>query len=257
MVVTASPGPDRCTWASDDQDGGYAYVEAGWDYLSFEETAELWSGGTSLTVGGRPAYAASEYDMLWVQLDHGLLRVVLDTTADVDWQAAVEGLAELIVSRAGTLPPLATAEPVPTSPPVSHADPDLEARFPVTIAGQPIIVQSMPGSQVFSSDSAAAFLAQLAADGKTLDDVSVATSFSPSGLIYGIRIKGGDATKYAPLLLASLDTSAQQTPGKVSGKDVTVSTTPTGTQYFYPRNDVIWVVTAAEPALSEVFAALP
>jgi hypothetical protein len=78
-----------------------------------------------------------------------------------------------------------------------------------------------------------------------------------STFIYAFRIAGADATKYSSLLLAAMDPESRSAPGQVAGKDVTVVTADAGTQYVYPRNDVIWVVTAAEPALSEVFAALP
>ena len=182
----------------------------------------------------------------------------LGASADVDARAAIEGLATLIVSRAGTLPP---PPPPPTQAPVPHADPDLEALFPQTVGGQPLTIQSQAASETLSSDSegAAELLAQLAADGKTIDDVFFATGYTADykSFIYAIRVAGVDAAKYAPLLLASMGAGGQQAPGQVAGKDVTVVTTDSSSQYFYPRNDVIWVVGAIEPALSEIFAALP
>jgi hypothetical protein len=257
--VAAEPGFEGCNWASDGTDGTFAYLSASWDsQTTIESVAELWPGGTTLTVADRPAYFVSDYGMLWVLLDQGVLFLSLGAATDVDKQAALESVAALIVSRAGTL----VAPPPPaTQAPAAHEDPELEALFPKTVGGQPLTLQSMSGSEVFSSDTDGAeeILAQLSADGKTMDDLSFASGATAdfSAFIYAIRIAGGDATKYLPILLASTEADAQQAPGQVAGKNVTVLTTSSGAQHVYPRNDVIWVVTAQEPALSEIFTALP
>ena len=80
-----------------------------------------------------------------------------------------------------------------------------------------------------------------------------------SVVISAFRIAGADA---AALLQPLLDTEAQsqamtQTPGEVGGKSVVIGKGDAGTQYFYAKDDVIWVVMAEEPALTEVLAALP
>ena len=103
----------------------------------------------------------------------------------------------------------------------------------------------------FSSDNeaTAAFLAALTANGKTMDDVSIATGYNAnygSGL-FAIRIAGGDATVFGPLLLATMDPESTQAPAQIAGKDVTAVTTGTTVQYVYPKNDVVWAVTATEP----------
>ena len=46
-------------------------------------------------------------------------------------------------------------------------------------------------------------------------------------------------------------------PGQVAGKDVTKITSESSTSYVYPQGDVIWLVVAEEPLLTQIFEALP
>jgi hypothetical protein len=255
--VTATPDEESCSWSASDPTT-FTFLDARWDSSSLDELKTLWTGGTPLSIAGHDAYFVSDYGLLYVQLDQGVLALQLAMSGDADQQAALAQLGELIVPRAGTLPAPPTPEPARTP---AHADTDLEALFPRSVAGQALTIESQKGSETFSSDTEGGeeLLAQLAADGKTLDDLSVATGYSADfkSIIYAIKVDGVDAAKYAPLLIATLEDDTQQAAGQVAGKDVTVLTSPSGSQYLYPHNDVIWVVSAAEPGLSEIFNALP
>jgi hypothetical protein len=255
--VTATPDEESCSWSASDATT-FTFLDARWDSSSLDELRSLWTGGIPLTIAGHEAYFVSDYGQLYVQLDQGVLALQLTTSTEVDQNAVLEQLAGLIVPRAGTLPAPPTPEPARTP---AHADTELEALFPQSVGGQALTIESQKGSETFSSDTEGGeeLLAQLAADGKTLDDLSVATGYSADfqSIIYAIKVEGVDAARYAPLLIATLEDDTEQAPGQVSGKDVTVLTSPSGSQYLYPHNDVIWVVSAPEPGLSEIFTALP
>ncbi len=97
--------------------------------------------------------------------------------------------------------------------------------------------------------------------GKTTADVSVLIAYPAdySSVITAVRVKGGDAAAFTPPLLAALSTGTETAPqpGQVAGKDVTVLTVSSQQQYAYPHGDTLWVVAAVEPALAEIFTALP
>jgi hypothetical protein len=104
--------------------------------------------------------------------------------------------------------------------------------------------------------------ALLASQGKTLDDVSVGFGFSfdPPYGISAIRVRGGEIAPFVADLLPLLTSSTevpQQTEGQVAGKNVTILTSGESTAYAYPKNDVLWVVNAQEPLLTEIFQKLP
>jgi hypothetical protein len=133
VSVVATPDPTGCSWATTDAES-FSYLGARWESTTLEDAASFFPGGASLTVAGHPAYYTSDYGLLYVQLDQGVLALQLSASGDIDQQAALEGLAGLIVSRAGTLPPPATPEPAPTY----HADPGLEALFPASVGSRAI-----------------------------------------------------------------------------------------------------------------------
>jgi hypothetical protein len=211
--------------------------------------------------------------MLYVDLGDGdllALQLVGDPVEGVDRLTALQTLGALALPRVAALPqPVETAGP---AEPSFVPDPELEAMFPTEIGGTPLTIDSMSGSSAFSEDSMPqAILDALAAQGKTLDDVSVATAFSYDAATQGVvsitalQVDGVDMTSLADLLVSTLNgdqAPADQTQTTISGKDVTV-VTPTADatggdlQYVYPKDDVLWVVSAVEPALSEVFSKLP
>ncbi len=211
--------------------------------------------------------------MLYVDLGTGdllALQLVGDPAEGVDKLAALQGLGAVALPRMGSLSePTATETP---EQPTFAPDNELEALFPSEIGGAPLTVDSMQGAQAFSdTELPQAVLDALASQGKTLDDVSLATGyvFDPETLqlvmITALQVQGADMTAMADALVSVIDGDeppAERTPAQVSGKDVTVvrptaESTDDQLQYVYPRDDVLWVVAAVEPALSEVFSKLP
>ena len=160
--------------------------------------------------------------------------------------------------------PQAAASEAPST--TFHLDTELEATFPETIGGEPLSVQSMTGDQLFvtagegSEEMVGRLEDVLTGQGKSLADLSIALAFTPdmSVSVTAFQVEGGDAAALAPSILGVAGEEITQTPGQVAGKDVTVVTDSTGSRaYFYAQGDTLWFVTAEEPLLSEVLAALP
>ena len=174
--------------------------------------------------------------------------------SDLDAEAALRALGELGVARSASLPPPPTPQPVPS---LIHADADLEALFPDSVGGQPLEVQSMAGVGAFGNSEAdllARIEEMLAAQGKTLDDVSVAFVFGADHAILAFKVAGGDPSAFGNLLLESFGTevtTTDQEPGQVAGKDVTIVTAGGQTSYIYSSGEVLWLVGAEEPQLTE------
>lgn len=210
-------------------------------------------------------------NMLYVDLGTGdllALQLVGDPVEGVDRLTALQTLGATALPRMGSLPS-ETEEP---DQPTFRPDDELEALFPREIGGAALTVESMQGAQAFSdTELPQEVLDALASQGKTLDDVSLATGyvFDPETVqlvtITAIRVRGADMGAMADALVSVLngdEPPAEQTPTQVSGKDVTIvrptaDATDDQLQYVYPRGDVLWVVAAVEPALSEVFSKLP
>jgi hypothetical protein len=262
--VVAESSFESCNWYSDDAEGSFVFLSAYWDSLPFaERTAD--DDGVALTVGGRAAWYVDELQVLYIQFDQGVLALQLSASAEgSDLRSTLVSLGEIAVSRAGSLPPPATPEP----PPSFASDPDLEALFPDAVGGQSLSIQSMTGADIIGSgdpdDPSRQRLEQaLALQGKTLADVSVAYAFSADGAasILAFRIRGGDAAALAPILVPIIaqDQEFQQAASEVAGKAVIVFTSEDGsdTAYVYTSGEVVWIVTATEPALTEIFTALP
>ena len=84
-------------------------------------------------------------------------------------------------------------------------------------------------------------------------------------MVSALRVRGADMGAFADTFISVFNDGqppAEQTPAQISGKDVTVirptaESTDDDLQYAYPKGDVLWLVSAVEPALSEVFSKLP
>jgi hypothetical protein len=121
--------------------------------------------------------------------------------------------------------------------------------------------------------------------GKSINDLSLAFGSFPTedsfGDITAVRLKGADISSVTndllPLLLTDV-LDPVQTPIVIAGKNVTIVTdgplessppslapgatvdpyTVTPDRYYvYPKGEVLWFVSADEPALTEVFQKLP
>ena len=250
--VAAEPGDQSCSWSA--PGGGLTTVTANWYRGTIADHQALFPTGTDHTVGGHAAWFSPGMFLqeLLVELDQGVLYLVM-TGYDGDVEAALLELGELAVARAGSLPPRA---PDPTMPGMD-ADPELESLFPQTIAGEPVVVYSMPGADFISDpEDVAQVTAALGTVGKTLDDVTIALALLPNGAVTAIRVAGADTSAFAVALLEGVQgADLEMVPTQVASKDVIH--VPAIPAYAYPAGDVLWVVQLDEPALTEVLTALP
>jgi hypothetical protein len=190
------------------------------------------------------------------------LQLVGDPADGVDKQAAVTGLTELALGRLASMP-LPTPGPTAQS---FHGAPDLEALLPVQIGGADVTIQSMSGTQLSSGGAVPAeFTAALSAMGKTIDDVRVAfasvgsTAETHAG-ITAFQVQGADMSALKSVLLPLLyqgQPVGAETAQQVGGKDVTSADIDGTLTYLYPHGDVLWVVMATDPSLTEIFQKLP
>jgi hypothetical protein len=232
-------------------------------------------GCVDLTVGGAPAlYLPDSFGTLaYVDLGGGNLfsiQLVGEPAEGVDARAALVAVAELALPRVAAIP-LPTALPEPSF----VRDTALEALFPTEIGGIAVEVQSMSGQDVAAQagDVPQRFIDALAAQGKTLADVSVAfgTAFDPDdgsyAAINALQVHGADVSTILEAFVAVIngdDSPMEQTQVEIAGKQVTAvrpaESEPgddVDTQHVYASGDVLWVVTATEPDLTEVFQKLP
>ena len=192
------------------------------------------------------------------------IQLIGDPADGVDKQAAVTGLAEKAMGRLASMP-LPTPEPAASQQALEGA-PDLEALVPAQIGGVDVTIQSMSSNDLNQSGQVPAeFTAALSSIGKTMDDVSLAYAYVGStpetyATITAFQVRGADMSALQATLLPILYTDQTIDPGtatQVAGKNVT-STSISGTlTYLYPHNDILWVVTAVDPSLTEIFQKLP
>jgi hypothetical protein len=168
-----------------------------------------------------------------------------------------------------TLPPEPSREPLP--PPGA---PDLEALFPTEIGGEPVTgLRSANGlelRQQFAPGVPATtqLEAILGGQGKTIEDMSVATggALTDGGpvTITIVQVDGADVSQLIGGFGAFImeDDGVQQQPANVGGKTVVVLTPgPDGPSldpiHAYASGDLLWLVSATEPLLSEILTKLP
>lgn len=116
----------------------------------------------------------------------------------------------------------------------------------------------MAGEAVISDPDQRSAVAQaLGTIGKSLDDLTSAFAFSSAGAIMAYRVAGADAATFLPLIVEAMGgAGAVMTPVTIGGKQV--SRVDGGTPYHvYPAGDVVWLVQADEPVLTEILTALP
>ena len=251
---------------------------------------------TGDSLGGRAAYYDAESTILFVDEganDQLFVLQLFGTPPDqVDVPAALMSLAEAALPRLASIPipPTPTDEPAPSF----YGDSVLAAMVPTEIGGSPVDVQTLSGadilaqsdpSDVYGQAQLQALEDKLAGMGKSINDVSLAFGSFPTadsfGDITAVRVKGADVASVVddllPLLLTDV-VDPVQTPTVIAGKNVTIVTdgplqslAPAGSPdpsadpyavapdraYVYPKGEVLWFVTADEPALTEVFQKLP
>jgi hypothetical protein len=253
-------GDERnCNYIASDPDVFTAlYVTNGGTQLDIAKS--LYADGADVTVAGQPGWLrTTDFDSnLYIDRGDGdtLSFQLLSPVEGVDIKAALEGLGALALPRLSTIPtPAPTAAPTP----FVQQDAQLAARFPTEVGGKPVEVQTQMATPSDDAEEQAAVDALLASQGKTMADVSSGFAFSmdPAYAIFGIRIQGADAGAIRDPFLALSEIAGTLTPGQVAGKDVGVVAADGQSQYIYTKDDVIWLVSAEEPILTEIFQKLP
>ena len=176
----------------------------------------------------------------------------------------------------------ATPEPTPTAEPSADAtvgaipsfdlngDPELAARFPDTVGGEPISVQSFRGDTFMAGGGTdPSFTAFLDSVGADLDDVSIAFGGAMSGesilTMAAFRVLGADEDQLETEFLAASEAEGDieglaQT--SIGGKDVWSAADATGAMpgaamYIYVKDDTVYFLTGTEEQAAEILAALP
>lgn len=285
LVVRDSTEYD-CSWGSDTSDTSLIITR---DTGDFElDAQETFPDGLALEVGGMPAWRADTGDGLVLFVDVGnevLFTIEYFGTPpdDLDLPAALTDLAGKALPRLAAIP-MPTEEPIPTP----QGDPELEALIPTAVGDAEMVVdvytaQDLVASMGEDDPDGQADMAALEAfaveHGRTLDDVSFADAYFDTGTavgdLFAIRLAGADVAGFqdalADLVLRLKD--PQREPATISGRQVTIVTEgttvagspdpsaepeePLPPSYLYSAGDVLFIVSADEPQLSELFSLLP
>jgi hypothetical protein len=259
-AVIAQPSDGGCDWMSTDAEGSFVFAGAAWDSLDMAARMAVTPDGRTLTVGGRSALYDEASATLYIELDQGVL-AISGQAEQGDHLVPLQRLGEIAIGRAAALPAPATPEPMPSF----ESDQQLAALFPQAIGGQPLQVQTATGESVFLQSDDTEALAQMEAllveHGLSPSDLSVGIGYPEdmSASVTALRFPGADASAFVDGVISSLGggEAAQRSEAQVAGKTVILLTTGELVQYLYPKDDVLWAVSAQEPALTEIFEALP
>ncbi|MBA2634011.1 MAG: hypothetical protein H0U86_13610 [Chloroflexi bacterium] len=207
-----------------------------------------------------------------------LLALLLLVAAGCASQSGSSADAEPTPTEAATPEPTATEEPSEDAEGSAGAipsfdlngDPELAARFPDTVGGQPISVQSFRGDTFMAGGGTdPSFTAFLDSVGAELEDVSVAFGGAMSGesvlSVAAFRVLGADEDQLETEFLAASQAEGdieglEQT--SVGGKDVWSAADTTGagpglSMYIYVKDDTVYFLTGSEEQAAEILAALP
>lgn len=150
-----------------------------------------------------------------------------------------------------------------------NGDPELAARFPDTVGGQPLTVQSMRGDTFMSvGGSDPAFEEFLDSVDAELSDVSVAFGGAASGdsilSVGAFRILGASEDDLEREFIAASEDAGDITgleQANIGGKDVWTAVDPSGetgaSVYLYTKDDTLYFLTGSEAEVAEILEALP
>ena len=151
-----------------------------------------------------------------------------------------------------------------------NGDPELASRFPDTVGGEALQVQSFRGDVFMSGGgSDESFQAFLDSVGAELEDVSVAfggLASTTSPLSVGaFRILGASEADLEREFIAASEESGEVsglTEASVGGKDVWTASDPTGAAagmsvFIYTKDDTLYFLTGNEEQVAEILTALP
>ena len=150
-----------------------------------------------------------------------------------------------------------------------NGDPELAARFPDTVGGEPLQVQSFRGDTFMAMGGAdPSFDAFLDSVGAELEDVSVAFGGSASAegalSVGAFRILGASEDDLEREFIAASEEAGDVSnlaPGNIGGKDVWTAEDATGetgmSVFLYTKDDTLYFLTGTEEQVGEILAALP
>ena len=180
-----------------------------------------------------------------------------------DETAAGTGGANPTDAAAGSEEPLASDEgslgPDPT--PVA---PELEAKMPTSIGGNPLSVGSFTADNFFTDPASRAFIAEVRTLGIDLAKLQVAEAGDASQTVnlaaYGFRLPGGDIAKLVPAIertwLSSGTAGVKQSTVSLGGKTFSkIDYGDGGAAYVYRGADFVIVLETTDPAAAAEAAA--
>jgi hypothetical protein len=289
LTVGTSSETD-CSWDSDFVTSDISLIGSR-DVGDLESDAQgVFPDGESLDVDGRAAWYAPVDYILSVDVGDGMLFTLAlfgTPPEDVDVRAALTGLASLALPRLAEVP--VTVDPTEAPEPTLQGDADLRALIPTMVGDAPMDVVVYSGADILAgadmTDPAAEEMvggleAILTGHGKDFDDLSIAEGYFDGGDAFGdliaTRIAGVDITQVQDELIAYWlpFEDPRRTPGTVAGREVTIvshgplaagspdpSADPfdieSAPSYVYPSGDVLFIISADEPGLTQLFELLP
>jgi hypothetical protein len=205
----------------------------------------------------------------------GQITAYLYPKDDIVWYVNVPeaALGEVLASLPGapTVPALSMPPEDPTNETPADAvggDVDVAAVLPTTVAGQELMSQSGEVGGFLQGKALRLLGKALEATGKQQDDITYTIASAPdqSVAIVAFDVDGADASAFNEFMLETVLSglpSRKHTleQGEIAGKAVTIIH-PKGAKedealYIFVTGDVIWMVGAKEPALTEVLTAIP
>ncbi len=149
-----------------------------------------------------------------------------------------------------------------------NGDPELAGRFPDTVGGEALQVQSFRGDTFMAmggdDPSFTAFLDSIGAD---LEDVSVAFGGAMSGehplSVGAFRVLGASEDDLEREFIAASEESGDvsgMTQTSIGGKDVWTAADTSGagmSVFIYTKDDTLYFLTGTEEQVAEILAALP
>jgi hypothetical protein len=153
-----------------------------------------------------------------------------------------------------------------------NGDPELAGRFPDTVGGQPLIVQSFRADQFPMGEQDPSFQTFLDSIGAELEDVTVAfggvtpTEADPTSLLSvgAFRVLGASEDDLEREFISASEEAGDVsglTAATIAGKDVFTATDPSGetdlSVFIYTKDDTLYFLTGSEDQVSEILAALP
>lgn len=179
-------------------------------------------------------------------------------------------VAAACASEEATTPSPATPEPTPerTEDGTTDGDPELAGRFPATVGGEPLQLQSLGGDAFAAAGPDPVFDGFLEAIGAEATDVSVAFGGAQIGearLTAGaFRVRGASEDELEREFIAASEEAGdvpQLTEQTIGGKDVWTAADESGEPddrvIIYTSGDTLYFLTGPVEYATEILEALP